>query len=198
MRFTRVLLLSLLLTGALGAQEKPASTRLYVAFGLGFVNLDQRGLGVDVPLGFQLIIPRYRLVASVQALDLALLQQQGRTDARFVRAFTSYGQPACFDTQTGYLVSSFRCGGDTKVLLSLGADLSFIPVETSFFGGKPGKLALGVGYRGLNPRTLYGTLGLLFNGPNGSGTGIRVALGRRFVYVGANWVLPPKRLLGKH
>ncbi|MSR84739.1 MAG: hypothetical protein EXS58_17795 [Candidatus Latescibacteria bacterium] len=197
MRFTRVLLFSLLLIGALGAQEKPASTRLYAAFGLGVVNLDQKGVGVDVPLGFQLIIPRYRLVAAVQALDLALLQQQDRTDARFVRTFFAYG-PACLDTLTGYLVSSFRCGGDTKVLFSLGADLSFIPVETSFFGGKPGKLALGVGYRGLNPRTVYGTLGLLFNGPNGSGTGIRVALGRRFVYVGANWVLPPKRLLGKH
>ena len=198
MRFTRVLLLFLLLTGTLRAQEQPASTRLYAAFGLGFVNLDQRGLGVDVPLGFQLILPRYRLVAAVQVLDLALLQQQqDQADARFVRTFV-YGEPACFDTQTGYLVSSFRCGGDTKAILSMGADLSFMPVETSFFGGKPGKLAIGVGYRGLNPRTVYGTLGLLFNGPNNSGTGIRVALGRHFVYVGANWVLLPKKLLGKH
>jgi hypothetical protein len=197
MRFTCVLLLSLLLTSALDAQDQPASTRLYAAFGLGLVNLDQEGLGVDVPLGFDLIIPRYRLVAAVQALDLALLQQQDRTDARYVRTF-AYGQPACFDTYTGYLVSSFRCEGDTKVLLSLGADLSFTPVETSFFGGKPGKLAVGVGYRGFNPRTVYGTLGLLFNAANGAGGGIRIALGRRYVYVGAHWVLLPKRLLGKH
>lgn len=197
MRFVRVLLLSLLLAGALWAQERPPSTRLYAAFGLGFVNLDQRGLGVDLPLGFQLIVPRYRLVAAVQALDLALLQQQDQSSARFVRTF-AYGEPVCLDTQTGYLVSSFRCGGETKALFSLGADLSFTPVETSFFGGKPGKLAVGVGYRGWNPRTVYGTLGMLFNGPNGSGTGIRVALGRRYLYVGAHWVLLPKRLLGKH
>lgn len=198
MRFTCVLLLSLILTSALGAQERTASPRLYAAIGLGFVNLDQRGLGVDVPVGFQLILPRYRLVAAVQALDLALLQQQqNQADARFVRAFTSYGEPVCYDTQIGRQVSSFLCGGDTKALFSLGADLSFTPVETSFFGGKPGRLAVGVGYRGFHPRTVYGTLGLLFNGPNGAGGGIRVALGQRYVYVGAHWVFLPRRLLGK-
>ncbi|MBI2503442.1 MAG: hypothetical protein HYW07_09475 [Candidatus Latescibacteria bacterium] len=197
MRATAVLLLSLFLTGILNAQERTPATRLYAAIGLGFVNLEERGLGLDVPLGFHLILVRYRLVAAVQALDLALLQKQDQVGARFVRAFTSYGEPACFDTQTGYLVSSFRCGGDTKALFSLGADLSFTPVETSFFGGKPGKLAVGVGYRGLKPRTVYGTLGLLFNEANGAGGGIRVALGRRYVYLGAHWAFLPKRLLGR-
>lgn len=196
MRFTCVLLLSLLLTGTLGAQERTPSTRLYAAIGLGFVNLEERGIGIDVPLGFQLVLARYRLVASVQALDLALLQQRDEAGARFVRTFV-YGEPACYDTQTRYLVSSFRCGGDTKALLSLGADLSFTPVETSFFGGKPGKLALGLGYRGLKPRTLYGTVGLLFNEANGTGNSIRVVLGRRYVYLGAHWAFLPRRLLGR-
>ena len=196
MRFTAVLLF-LLLGGPLGAQESPPLARVYATFGLGFVNLEERGLGIDVPVGFHVILARYRLVAAIQALDLALLQQRDEAGARFVRAFNSYGEALCYDTQTGYLVSSFRCGGDTKALFSLGADLNFTPVETSFFGGKPGKLALGIGYRGLKPRTVYGTLGLLFNEVNGAGGGIRVALGRRYVYLGAHWAFLPRRLLGK-
>lgn len=196
MRFTAVLLL-LLLGGTLDAQGTRPLGRVYATIGLGFVNLEERGLGIDVPVGFHVVLARYRLVAAVQALDLALLQQRDEVGARFVRAFNSYGEPFCYDTQTGYLVSSFRCGGDTKALFSLGADLSFTPVETSFFGGKPGKLALGLGYRGLKPRTVYGTLGLLFNEANGAGGGIRVALGRRYVYLGAHWAFLPKRLLGR-
>lgn len=196
MRFTAVLLF-LLLGGTLDAQEAPSPTRVYATIGLGFVNLEERGLGIDVPVGFHVILARHRLVVAVQALDLALLQRRDEEGARFVRAFNSYGEALCYDTQTGYLVSTFRCGGDTKALLSLGADLSFTPVETSFFGGKPGKLALGIGYRGLKPRTVYGTLGLLFNEANGAGGGIRVALGRRYVYLGAHWAFLPKRLLGR-
>jgi len=191
------LLLLLLSAGTLAAQVTQPPPRVYAAIGLGFVNLEERGLGIDVPAGIHLILARQRLVLAVQALDLALLQQRDEADARFVRTSNAYGAPLCYDTQTGYLVSSFRCGGDTKALLSLGADLSFLPVETSFFGGKPGKLALGLGFRGLKPRTVYGTVGLLFNEARGKGGGIRVALGRRYVYLGAHWVILPKRLLGR-
>ena len=198
----RILLVcALLQAGTASTQQVQESPRprLYAALGMGIINLDEKGLGLDVPVGFQLIMARYHLVASVQALDLALLQprQDLNQEQRFVRTLV-YGEPACYDTQTGYLVSSFRCGSDTKALLSLGADLSYTPVETSFFGGKPGKLAIGVGYRALNPRTVYGTLGLLFNTGAGAGGGFRVALGRRYVFVGASWVLAPRRLLGKH
>lgn len=191
------LLLLLLSAGTLAAQETQPPPRVYAAIGLGFVNLEQRGLGIDVPAGIHLILARQRLVLAVQALDLALLQQRAEADARFVRTYNAYGAPRCYDTQAGSLVSSFRCGGDTRALLSLGADLSFTPVETTFFGGKPGKLALGLGFRGLKPRTAYGTVGLLFNEAQGTGGGIRVALGRRYVYLGAHWVILPKRLLGR-
>lgn len=196
MRPTAVPLLLLLLCGALGAQAPPPS-RLYAAFGLGFVNLEEKGLGIDLPLGFQLVLPRYRLVASIQLLDLALLQQQDPTNQRFVRTVNTYGELICYDTLTGYRASSFSCGGDTKAIFSTGADLSFTPVQTSFFGGKPGQLALGLGLRGFRPRTVYGTVGLLFNGPNGSGNSIRIALGRRYVFLGAHWAFLPKRLLGR-
>ncbi|MCC7261390.1 MAG: hypothetical protein IT369_02600 [Candidatus Latescibacteria bacterium] len=197
MRSTAVLLF-LLLCGALGAQEQPqAKNRLYPALGLGFVNLEEKGLGINLPVGLQLILPRHRLVAAIQLLDLSLLQNQDRTDQRFVRTFV-YGEPVCLDTQTRYLVSSFRCGGDTKAILSMGADLAFTPVETSFFGGKPGKLALGLGFRGFKPRTAYATVGLLFNSPNGGGNDLRLALGRHYVFLGAHWILLPKWLLGRH
>lgn len=197
MRAAVVLLCLLLLCGALGAQEQSqAKNRIYPAFGLGFVNLEERGLGIDLPVGLQLILPRHRLMASIQLLDLALLQQQDRAEQRFVRTFV-YGEPVCLDTQTGYLVSSFRCGGDTKAILSMAADLSFTPVETSFFGGKPGKLALGLGFRAFKPRTAYATIGLLFNGPDGGGNDLRLALGRHYVFLGAHWILQPRRLLGK-
>jgi hypothetical protein len=197
MRFARVLLLALFLTGPANAQEPAPASRLYAALGLGFVNLKEKGLGIDLPLGLQVVLPRHRLVASIQLLDLALLQQQERTNRRFVRTFNAYGEPLCYDNQTGFLVSSFRCGGDTELFFSAGLDLSVTPVETSFFGGKPGKLALGLGLRGFEPRTVYGTLGLLFNGPNGVGNSVRVALGRHYVFVGVHWALPPRRLLGK-
>ena len=198
----RILLVcALLQAGTASAQQVQESSRprLYAALGMGIINLDERGLGLDVPVGFQLIVARYRLVASVQALDLALLQprQDLTQEQRFVRILDNYGEPACYDTQTRYRVSSFRCGGDTKALFSLGADLSYTPVETSFFGGRPGKLAIGLGYRALNPHTIYGTVGLLFNTGEGAGGGVRVALGRRYVFVGASWVLAPRRLLGK-
>jgi hypothetical protein len=189
-------LLFLFLGGALDAQEMLPPPRVYAALGLGFVNLEERGLGIDVPVGLHLILARQRLVLAVQALDLALLQQRDRANSRFIPAYL-YGEPVCLDTLTGYLVSSLRCGGDTKALLSLGADLSFTPVETTFFGGKPGKLALGLGFRGLKPRTAYGTLGLFFNEAKGTGGGIRVALGQDYVYLGAHWAFPPRRLLGR-
>lgn len=56
------LLLLLLSAGTLAAQETQPPPRVYAAIGLGFVNLEQRGLGIDVPAGIHLILARQRLV----------------------------------------------------------------------------------------------------------------------------------------
>lgn len=197
MRKTLLLAVALLQPALLGAQEPPSRIRVYASVGLGFINLESRGIGIDIPLGFVLLMDRYRLIGAAHLVDLALMQEEDR-DPRFVRAVNSFGEPVCFDAQTGFRVADFRCAGATDALLSLGADLSYVPVETSFFGGKPGKLALGVGYRLQNPRTAYGALSMFFDAPGGGGGGFRVALGRRYVFFGINWALSPRRLIGRH
>ncbi len=177
----------------LRAQEPLPRTRLYGSAGLGFVNLEDRGIGIDVPLGFVLLVDRYRLIGAANIVDLALLQKQEDRDPRYFRdPYTA----VCFDAQTRFPVSDLRCAGSTDALLSLGADLSYVPVETSFFGGKPGKLGLGLGWRLQHPRTIYGTVGLFFDAPGGGGGGFRVALGRDYVFFGVNWALRARRLLG--
>lgn len=185
---------ALLLQAAIAsAQGNAPRTRLCASAGLGFINLEDRGMGIDIPLGFVLLADQYRLIGAAQLLDLALMQRQESENPRFIRDPYS---AACFDTLTGYLVSGLRCAGDTDLLLSLGVDLSYVPVETSFIGGRPGKLAVGLGYRLQHPRTAYGTLGMFFDSPGGGG-GFKVALGRRYVYFGINWAFQPRRLIGR-
>ena len=51
----KILLAGALLQAGAGAQEI-SHTRLYAAAGLGFVNLKKEGLGIDVPLGSEIVL----------------------------------------------------------------------------------------------------------------------------------------------
>lgn len=183
-----------LLAGALclppptvGAQAaEPRLGALHASLGAGFVGLDQ-GLGMDLPAGVTLLLARRRLVASLNLLDLALLEGSDK-DPRYRRAFYGAGQPpACVDTETGYLVSAFRCSGGTNAIGSFSADIAYVAVEELWLAGRPGRLYTGLGYRGLNPSTPYWTAGMLFKSTSRMAGGFKGAVGRDYVYLGLLW-----------
>ena len=148
-------------------EEVPKRQRdgYYAAVGVGFINLDHRGSGVRVPLGFRAVFNRLRLICSANALDVSF-HEGDDYDPRFFRPYPT--RSYCFDTRTGYRVADYRCSGGTDWLRSLSADLAYIVLDEVWIAGRPGKLFAGGGYRHLDPATAYGTLGLFFrcSGPD--------------------------------
>ncbi len=159
---------------------------LYGSFGVGFINLE-KGFGLSIPLGLTVIAARHRLVGAANLLDLGLLQGDDR-NPRYVRTYYRGSRsPGCVDTKTRYLVSSFRCSAGTDALHSFSADLSYIPVESLWIGGRPGLLFTGLGYRFLNPRTPYGTVGMYFDSRSRMRGGFKIAFGKNYAFFGLIW-----------
>ncbi|MXX40744.1 MAG: hypothetical protein F4Z85_22250, partial [Gemmatimonadetes bacterium] len=77
-------------------EEMPKRQRdgYYAAVGLGFINLDHRGAGVRVPLGFRAVFNRLRLIGSVNALDVSF-HEGDDYDPRYFRP--SPTRTYCFD-----------------------------------------------------------------------------------------------------
>lgn len=161
----------------------------YLTAGLGVLNV-KRGTGLSVPLGATLFTRRYRLIATVSAVDLGLFEKTDPT-SRFHRS--PFG--GCVDTENGFRVSEFRCSGSTEVIRSLAADVSFVPADNIIIAGKQGRLYTGMGVRMRHPQTLYGTLGLFFATNDGRASGVRVALGSNFISLGMSWSIGANRLL---
>ena len=176
-------------------REAPTGDGLHGSSGLGFLSID-RGAGFNLPLGATLVSSRFRLVATLTLLDIGLLQKSD-PDSRYTRYVDTFGRTVCVDTETNFRVSSFNCSGESELLRSASADLGFIPIQTDFFAGKPGKVFVGGGFRMRRPRTAYGSLGMLF--PNYSGTvgGLKVMAGSDFVLVEATWGIHINRMLGR-
>lgn len=176
-------------------REAPSGDGLYGSSGLGFLSLD-RGAGFNLPLGATVVSSRFRLVATLNLLDIGLLQKSD-PDSRYTRFVDTFGRTVCVDTETNFRVSSFNCSGESDLLRSASADVGFIPIQTDFFAGKPGKFFVGGGFRLRRPRTAYGSLGMLF--PNYSGTvgGLKVMAGSDFVLVEATWGIHINRMLGR-
>ena len=158
-------------------EEVPKRQRdgYYAAVGVGFINLDHRGAGVRVPLGFRAVFNRLRLIGSVNALDVSF-HEGDDYDPRYFRPYPT--RSYCFDTRTGYRVADYRCSGGTDWLRSLSADLAYIVLDEVWIAGRPGKLFAGLGYRHLDPATAYGTLGLFFDAPGRTVGGFQ-GLGRQ-------------------
>ena len=163
------------------ATDQQASA-LYGSLGAGFVNLDD-GFGMDVPAGLAVVLSDLRLVASAALLDIGLLEGDKR-DPRYVQTRTNFGNLACFDSQTGYFVSQFRCSAGTDAVRSASVDLSYIPVESVWMGGRPGMVFTGLGMRLMNPRTAYGTVGMLFDSRSRLRGGFKFALGQGYFFFG--------------
>ena len=85
---------------------------LYASFGIGFINIDERGPGVRSPLGLVAVLNKQRLIVRTSLLDLSFLEGNQR-DERYARSYSLYAPSNCYDTRTGYYVSSYRCSGGT-------------------------------------------------------------------------------------
>lgn len=163
----------------------------YAAVGLGFINLDHRGAGVRVPLGFRAVFNRLRLICSANVLDVSF-HEGDDYDPRYTRPFPA--STACFDSRTGYRVAAYRCSGGTDWLRSLSADLAYIVLDEVWIAGRPGKLFSGLGYRHLDPATAYGTLGLFFDAPGRTVGSFKVLVGRGYVTLGLLWGFDLRRV----
>lgn len=195
------LLLSCLLGAAspLAAQRvvlatEPPPAGVFATVGLGVIDVEQ-GTGLDVPLGLTAIAPTRHVMATLTAFDFGLLQ--GRSaDVRYQRFFDSrFGQEICVDTATNQLASPARCAGDTDVLRSVTVDLSFLPVSTLFVGDKAGSLHTGLGWRAQDPKTVYGTIGMFFPSHSGKAAGVRLCMGRDYIFLGLAWGMDVRRAL---
>lgn len=179
-------------TAAPGQAQREANA-LYVVAGVGILNLEQ-GTGLGVPVGLTLLSTKLRILASVMPLDFGML---GQDDPRYIQFVDSYtGLAACYDRDTDAYVPYYRCSPGTDFRRSGSAELSFIPIETVYFSGKAARLHTGLGMRLKDPKTLYGTLGLFFDSPSGSSAGgVRLAMGRNFIFLGITWGMDVRRLL---
>ena len=129
-------------------------------------------------------------MATVTVVDFALLQSKEiRYRLRYYR-----GYDICLDTVTGGLVPHNLCRGKTNALRSFSVDLNLLPVPMLFVANRPGVLHLGPGWRGQDPRTVYGTIGMFFPSQSGNAVGARLAMGREFIYLGFTWGRDLRRL----
>ena len=88
-----IALIALIHVGSVNAQNAepdlmPVSdpnTSLYASFGIGFINIDERGPGVRSPLGLVAVLNPQRLIVRTSLLDLSFLEGDQR-DARYARS----------------------------------------------------------------------------------------------------------------
>ena len=163
----------------------------YAAVGVGFTNLDHRGAGVRVPLGFRAVFNRLRLICSANVLDVSF-HEGDDYDPRYSRPYPTLS--LCYDRRTGFRVPAYRCSGGTNWLRSLSADLAYIVLDEVWIAGRPGKLFTGLGYRHLDPVTAYGTLGLFFDAPGQTVGGFKVLIGKGYVTLGLLWGFDLRRV----
>jgi hypothetical protein len=155
----------------------------YASLGVGFVSLDQRGVGVGLPLGLVVALSRLRLLGSAH-LDLNFLEGNDQ-DPRYLRY--AFDPSLCVDSQTGFRVPSYRCSGGTDLLASASADLAYVAFDNVWVANQQGKLFAGLGYRLIRPQTLYGTAGFYFDRRERATGGLKLSLGQEFMGFSLLW-----------
>lgn len=158
---------------------------LYATAGVGVVNID-KGTGVGVPLGLTVLATRFRVIGSVTLVDLDFLNESD-PNSRYQRRIDNFGRQVCVDLDFGLVVSEFRCSGGLNLVRSYQADLGIMPAEFLFVAGKPARLYVGLGFRGVNPRTPYGQIGMFFDSPSGRAAGVKLIMGSEYVAFGVFW-----------
>ena len=169
----------------------PDISGLYGSVGLGFINLE-KGVGLGLPFGLTAVSERYRLIATVNALEIGLFEG-GDRDPRYVRQ-SFRGNSVCFDRATGFQVSDFRCSGSTDAQRSASVDLNFIAVNELWLGNHPARLFAGGGFRFLNPQTPYLSAGLYTASRSGFSGGFKLAMGEDYIFLGLVWGLDMRRI----
>ena len=173
-------------------ETPPLPAGLFLTAGLGVVDLEP-GTGLDIPIGLTAIAPRHHVMATFTVADFALLQSREiRYRLRYYRGFGDL----CVDTVSGQLAPYNLCRGKTNALRSFSVDLNLLPVEMLYVADRPGVLHLGPGWRGQDPRTVYGTIGMFFPAQSGNAIGARLAMGREFIFLGFTWGRDLRRLPG--
>jgi hypothetical protein len=169
------------------------STSLYASLGIGFINIDEQGPGVRAPLGLVAAFNAQRLILRTNLLDLSFLEGDDR-DARYARSYSAYAPSNCYDTQTGYYVSSYRCSGGTDLLASASAELTYVALRDVWLSNNRGNVFVGAGWRLKSPRSAYGSIGFFFERPRHSSGGVQLMIGQGFVGFGLLWGYDLRRL----
>lgn len=200
MRCRQLIWLGLIFAGGAGAVTirdvepelvpKRQEDGYYASVGIGFVNLDGRGVGVRAPLGLKMASNRWRLIGSANILDLSFLEGDNR-DPRYFRPYVN--STICVDGQTGFQAASYRCSGGTNVLAAASADLSYVIADEVWISNQPGKLFAGLGYRSAKPQTAYGTLGIFFDQPGRTAGGFKLMVGEGYIAFGLLWAYDLRR-----
>ena len=188
----------LLLGQAVGLQAGRAETGggLYGVAGLGFLSLE-KGAGLGVPMGVMAVLGEHGPLLSANLLDLGLFEGR-KNDPRYSREYAPMlGGFVCVDQERRYVVPDYWCSGNPDVLRSFSVEVSYAPVDAVLVGSRPGKLFIGGGFRLLNPRTAYGTIGLFFGSRSGLAGMGKVALGPNYVFAGVSWGWNLRRLTGR-
>lgn len=191
----------LLLVASISAQEiepdlmpvADPNASLYASFGIGFINIDERGPGVRSPLGLVAVLNAQRLIVRTSLLDLSFLEGDQRDD-RYARSFSLYAPSNCYDTQTGYYVSSYRCSGGTDLLTSASIELNYIVLREVWLANNRGKVFTGAGWRLKDPQGAFGSIGFLFERARHSSGGVQLMVGKEFVGFGLLWGYDLRRL----
>ncbi|HJP32163.1 MAG TPA: hypothetical protein QGF95_16580 [Candidatus Latescibacteria bacterium] len=177
-------------------EDRTPPAGVFATFGVGVIDVEE-GTGLDVPFGITAISPAHRVMATINLFDFGLLQGAD-SNPRYQRFYdTRFGQELCVDTTTSpaQLVPFGRCAGDTNVLRSLTMDIDVLPVETVIVGSKPGSLHAGMGWRLDDPSTVYGTIGMFFPSHSGKAAGVRLSMGRRYIFLGFSWGINVRRAM---
>ena len=136
---------------------------LYASFGIGFINIDERGPGVRSPLGLVAVLNKQRLIVRTSLLDLSFLEGNQR-DERYARSYSLYAPSNCYDTRTGYYVSSYRCSGGTDLLASASVELNYIALREVWLANHQGKVFVGAGWR-FEIHKAFGSIGSFLSAP---------------------------------
>ncbi len=174
--------------------DTPPAARLFVTSGVGFIDTEHY-VGANVPLGFHLLLNRYRLLLGARFLDIAMTE--GERDDRYYwfRPYPGYTYSICVDAETGYRVADFYCTGGTRFSVSSSADLSYILLREVWFSDQPGQVTVGAGFRYDKPRTPYLTLGVYFPHRSTRLAGARLDLGSNLIHLGMVWGLDVIRVV---
>ena len=174
----------------------PANSSFLASGGIGFVNIDNRGPGVRVPLGLTGVFNNQRTVIRASILDLGFFEGNQRNQ-RYQRIYSYYAPSSCVDTEyppNGRYVSNYHCSNGTDLLTSSSIELQYIVVRDVWISNNVGNVTLGAGYRLRSPKSAYGILSFLWHQSYRGNGGVQLIISHDIVGFGLLWGYDLRRL----